>query len=192
MSVEQTTQLIQLILNSVLMSVACALVLGGLTARHAAIGQQLQAENREDAGSEWPGMTVPGVTQLPRGRSSRKQLHRLRYRYQIARYSVLSAYYALLFSGLSCFALVIRGLLDWNALIPVSLGFFVVGVATLLVAVSLTLIDWHLSDRALLDEVQKLLTFGHDTSFLPVRSRSRSSGHGSNPKHRDRSKIRVS
>jgi hypothetical protein len=192
MSVEQTTQLIQLILNSVLMSVACALVLGGLTARHAAIGQQLQAGNREDAGSEGSGMTMTGATQLPRGRFSRKQLHRLRYRYQIARYSVLSAYYALLFSGLSCFALVVRGLLDWNVLIPVSLGFFVGGVATLLVAVSLTLIDWHLSDRALLDEVQKLLTFGQDTAFIPVRSRYRTGGNESDPKRRDRSKVRVS
>lgn len=192
MSVEQTTQLIQLILNSVLMSVACALVLGGLTARHAALGQQLQALNRAEPDSGLEGLG--GTTQLPRSRPSRKQLLRFRYRYQISRYSVLSAYYALLFSGLSCLSLVLRGIVEWNSLIPVALGLFVIGIATLLVAVGLTLIDWHLSDRALLDEAQKFLSFGNDDygTWTRKKSRARTGLQSSTLSRRDRQKARVS
>lgn len=189
MSVEQTTQLIQLILNSVLMSVACALVLGGLTARHAAIGQQIQHrrwEGQDSAELSSLGMVTPG-----RQRQSRKQRQQLRYRYQLARYSVLSAYYALLFSGLSCFILVIRGMVDWNLLIPVSLGFFVIGVATLLVAVGLTLIDWHLGDRSLLEETHKLLSFGQDAPLVPVQPRQRAMPVPAGQR-RERANIRVS
>ncbi len=141
MSVEQTTQLIQLILNSVLMSVACALMLSSVTARHAAIGDRLE-ESRQDERLN---------TNLDRTRHSplsRRQLRRLQQRYSISRYSVLTAYYALLFSTLSCFALAVRGILDWNWLISVALGIFVFGTAALLVSVGLMLIEIHLSDSA--------------------------------------------
>ncbi|MEX0269859.1 DUF2721 domain-containing protein [Leptolyngbyaceae cyanobacterium UHCC 1019] len=139
MSVEQTTQLIQLILNSVLMSVACAVVLCGLTERHAAIGDRLEDIQPEDR----LNTTLDIIRNHP---IRRRQLRRLQQRYSISRYSVLTAYYALLFSGLSCFALALRGILDWNWLISVALGVFVFGIAALLVAIGLTLIEIHLSD----------------------------------------------
>lgn len=169
MSVEQTTQLIQLILNSVLMSVACALVLGGLTTRHAAIRHQLQSVSRSDYSQEIDNWIVRPLTELSRSHiyQIRHQLKRLRYRYQISRYSVLSAYYALLFAALSCFTLVLRGLIQWNGLIPIALGLFVLSVATLLVSIGLTLVDWHLSDRALLEEVHKLLGGGNTNYAAP-------------------------
>lgn len=158
MSVEQTTQLIQLILNSVLMSVACALVLSGLTVRYAAIGDRLE-ENHPD---NQPNTHLD----LARNHSmTRRQLRRLQQRYSLSRHSILTAYYALLFSGLSCFALALRGILDWNWLISVALGVFVLGIASLLVAVGLTLLEMHLSDsakqiphenRPLLDEASHL------------------------------------
>ncbi|MDX2240945.1 MAG: DUF2721 domain-containing protein [Leptolyngbyaceae cyanobacterium bins.302] len=162
MSVEQTTQLIQLILNSVLMSVACALVLGGLTTRHAKIHQQLHNINQPEFSSEIEGWQSKRGSHLHRSQISqvRNRIKRLRYRYQISRYSVLSGYYALLFAIVSCFALVLRGIMNWNGLIPIALGLFVISIATLLVSIGLTLVDWHLSDRALLEEVQQLLSFG--------------------------------
>lgn len=141
MSVEQTTQLIQLILNSVLMSVACALVLSGLTVRHATIGDRLE-ESRQDEPLN-ANLDLTRDHPMPR-----RQLRRLQQRYSISRYSVLTAYYALLFSTLSCFALAVRGILDWNWLISIALGIFVLGTAALLVAVGLTLIEIHLSDSA--------------------------------------------
>lgn len=139
MSVEQTTQLIQLILNSVLLSIVCALVLGGLTVRHDAIGDRLE-EGRQDERLK----TDLDLTRNPA--LIRRQLRHLQQRHSISRYSVLTAYYALFFSTLSCFALALRGILDWNWLISVALGIFVFGIAALLVAVGLTLIEIHLSD----------------------------------------------
>ena len=171
MSVEQTTQLIQLILNSVLMSVVCALALSGLTVRHAAISDRLE-ESRQDE--------LLTNLDLARNHSmSRRQLRRLQQRYSISRYSVLTAYYALFFSGLSCFALALRGILDWNWLISVALGVFVFGIASLLVAVGLTLLEIHLSDfakqishgnRPLLDEASHLWRWGKQPR---LRSNSR-------------------
>jgi len=175
MSVEQTTQLIQLILNSVLMSVACALVLGGLTARHAGISQQLQTIQRPEQDLN-PEIGQPDSLLMFRERVTylRGQRRRLRYRQQILRYSVLSAYYALFLSVLSCLVLVLRGIMDWNGLIPIALGMFVIGVATLLVAVGLTLIDWHLSDRPLIEETRTLLSFGMDEHFTQKGQKPRS------------------
>ncbi|MBF2028151.1 MAG: DUF2721 domain-containing protein [Oscillatoriales cyanobacterium C42_A2020_001] len=185
MSVEQTTQLIQLILNSVLMSVACALVLGGLTARHSAIAEQIQTmRHNED-------YTTLDLTRSRRGQS-RSQLRRLQYRYTISRYSVLAAYYALLFSIFSCFTLTVRGMINWNGLIPVALVLFVVGVATLLVSVGLTLVDWHLSDRPMLDEARRLLSLGNDERLARLRQKFHHSG--SSPQstlNRNRQKMRV-
>ena len=146
MSVEQTTQLIQLILNSVLMSVACALVLSGLTVRYAMIGDRLEDSRQDERLNTNFDLTRHHAM-------TKRQLRRLQQRYSISRYSVLTAYYALLFSTLSCFALAVRGILDWNWLISVALGIFVFGIAALLVAVGLTLIEIHLSGRPLLDEV---------------------------------------
>jgi Flp pilus assembly protein TadB len=143
MSVEQTTQLIQLILNSVLMSVACALVLGALTLRHSTISDRLETLSRQDDRVQTDRDRAPSHPML-----ARKQFRRLQQRHIISRYSVLTAYYALLFSALSCFALAVRGILDWNWLISFALGIFVFGIAALLVAVVLTLLEIHLSDFA--------------------------------------------
>lgn len=184
MSVEQTTQLIQLILNSVLMSVACALVLGGLTARHSAIAEQIQAMRQSEDG------TVLDVVRSRR--QGRSQLRRLQYRYTISRYSVLVAYYALLFSIFSCFTLTVRGMINWNGLIPIALVLFVVGVATLLVSVGLTLVDWHLSDRPMLDEARRLLSLGSEERLSRLRQKFHHSGSSPQPAlNRNRQKMRV-
>ncbi len=181
MSVEQTTQLIQLILNSVLMSVACALLLGGLTAHHAAIAHQLQLLTQrglDGTDSRWRSESALDLSGNPSGNPSgnlRRQLQLAQYRYRLSRYSVLSAYYALLFAIISCFALTIRGMLDWNWLIPFALALFVLGVSTLLVAVGLTLIDFHLSGNPLLDEARRLLSLGRDNSLVRFQRRSRRS-----------------
>lgn len=167
MSVEQTTQLIQLMLNSVLMGVVCALVLGGLTARHSALSEEIQVLNQ--AGTQ--DVNLDGVrSQVLQQRQQRRYFHT---RYQILGYSVLTAYYALLFSILSGFLLALRGLLGWDWLIPAALVLFAIGISTLLVAVGLTLIEWHLSNHPLLDEVGSLLSGGRTGRYSRSRLGSR-------------------
>ncbi len=169
MSVEQTTQLIQLILNSVLMGVVCALVLGGLTARHQALSEDIQALHQADTqDTQGDGLR----SQVWQQRQQRRYFHT---RYRIIGYSVLTAYYALFFSILSSLLLASRGLLGWDWLIPIALILFALGISTLLVAVSLTLIEWHLSNRPLLDEASNLLSMGRTERQLRSRPSSRRS-----------------
>lgn len=181
MSVEQTTQLIQLILNSVLMSVACALVLGGLTARHSTFSAHLQSLNR--LGSDAASHHAPySSADLLRGRAyNRTQLRRFQSRYQLSRYSVMAAYYALFFSVLSCFSLALRGLLQWNSLITVAMGLFVLGITVLLLAIGFTLIDLHLGDFSMGEEVKRLLQAEDDSALSPIHSRSRMGRNSQNP-----------
>ncbi|GAB4339275.1 MAG: hypothetical protein OHK0047_29970 [Leptolyngbyaceae cyanobacterium] len=153
MSVEQTTQLIQLMLNSMLMGVVCALVLGGLTARHSTLSEEIQA--LQQAGVQETNR------EAVRSQVSRRQQRYFHTRYRIMGYGVMMAYYALLFSILSGFLLALRGLFGWDWLVPVALALFAIGISTLLVAVGLTLIEWHLSNRPLLDEAGNLLSMGH-------------------------------
>jgi hypothetical protein len=163
MSVEQTTQLIQLILNSVLMGVVCALVLGGLTARHASLGDEINAFNQSRDQDKGPEDRHQVVYQ-------RQQRRSLYNRYRLSRYSVLTAYYALLFAIFSGLMLALRGMLEWDWLIPVALSLFAVGISTLLVSVGLTLVEWHFSNRPLLDEAAHLLSMGRIEK--QVRSRT--------------------
>lgn len=163
MSVEQTTQLIQLMLNSVLMGVVCALVLGGLTTRHGALSEEIQALYQAD--NQEANLDGIRSQALPQ-RQQRRYLHT---RYRIMGYSVLTAYYALLFSILSGFLLALRGLLGWDWLIPVALVLFAIGISTLLVSVGLTLIEWHLSNRPLLDEAGNLLGMGRTERYARSR-----------------------
>jgi hypothetical protein len=187
MSVEQTTQLIQLILNSVLMSVACALVLGGLAARYAAIGGQLQVLNQildplnlsrfgcdrldGDIGARESTFLSNGASHI----QSRKYFRRLQQAYRMTRNSLIVAYYSLFFSVSSCFVLAFRGMVDWNWLIPAALILFVLCVATLLVSIGLVLIDLHSSDRPLLEEISKLVGGGSRETDSRSRLRSRPS-----------------
>lgn len=160
MGVEQTTQLIQLILNSVLISVVCALTLAGVMARHGAVGSQLQALTRHQAelwDQGWDEQAL-GV---------RKALRSLQQRYQVSRYSLLAMHYAFTLALLSTFMLALRTIVIGDWLIPLAMGCFVLGVAVLLLGFGLLLIDLHLSDRPLLEESRTLLGAVDGTSRLP-------------------------
>jgi hypothetical protein len=168
MSVEQTTQLIQLMLNSVLMGVVCALVLGGLTARHTTLSEEIQALQQASA-QETNGDEVRSQV------LQRRQQRYFHTRYRIMGYSVMMAYYALFFSILSGFLLALRALFGWDWLIPVALVLFAIGISTLLVAVGLTLVEWHLSNRPLLDEAGTLFSMGRMERYSRSRPVSRRS-----------------
>lgn len=169
MSVEQTTQLIQLLLNSVVMGVVCALVVGAVTARHHVLSEEIQALSQASTQEVNPVGIRAQVLQ------QRRQQRFLHTRYRIVGYSVLTAYYALLFSMLSGFLLALRGLFGADWLIPIALVLFAIGISTLLVTVGLTLIEWHLSHRLLLDEAGNLLSGGRTERYSRSRPGSRHS-----------------
>jgi hypothetical protein len=176
MSVEQTTQLIQLILNSVLMTVACALALSRLGTRHTSIEEKLQTANQWytsllETGKEVRVADGSASFREVRLFQAKKSLRRLQRRYTVTHYSLLATHYALLFSIGSIFTMTLRALINADWLIVAALGLFVVGVACLLLGIGLTLIDLHSSDLHLLEEVQGMLTT--DRTAVQPRSNSR-------------------
>ena len=202
MSVEQTTQLIQLILNSVLMMVACALLLSRIMLRQTALEESLQAANRQCV--ELLGL---GQERLSEGKGSdrltsrllqaKKQLRQLQHRYKVMRYSVLANAYALMCAIASTLSLALRTVINLEWLVPISLGVFVFGVTLLLLGVCLMLIDLHTADRALWDEITSLLTGGRPDDKLRADWQQRSKVaerfmRGQTPSLRPSSKARVS
>ncbi|MEO0457020.1 MAG: hypothetical protein AAF152_10645 [Cyanobacteria bacterium P01_A01_bin.114] len=140
MSIEQTNQLILLILNSVLMVFLSTLLLGGAWFRQAALGQQLDSLRR--TGQE--RLHAPGgEAQL---KSWRRQRHRARRQYRLAHSGMLLLYCALLMFLISLFALAVRTLILADWLVPMALGVFVCGIAGLLTGASLVLGDVYQSN----------------------------------------------
>jgi small-conductance mechanosensitive channel len=161
MDVAQTTQLIYLMLNSVLMMNACALLLAGLLSRQTVVRDRVQSVSREFIASI-PLGAVPrnGKTvalKEPRQFLLKKQLRQMHQRLRAASNSVLAVSYALLLFVASTLMLALRALVNLNGLIPIALGLFSVGVGILLMGIVLMLYDLHMSDRSLWQEVKELL-----------------------------------
>ncbi|NJN86432.1 MAG: DUF2721 domain-containing protein [Leptolyngbyaceae cyanobacterium SL_7_1] len=165
MGVDQTSQLIQLLLNSILMIVACIILITGLSMRHSLISQELYSWHRaylelsksEDGQSltEW----FPWVPTTLGERSMgavltrlKTHAHQLRQRRKAMHTTLLLLYYALATFVASTFTLALRTMVEWNGLIQVAIGFFVVGLVMLWGGVGLVLWDIHRSRSSLWDE----------------------------------------
>lgn len=160
MNVEQTTQLIQLILNSLLMTVACSIVLGRAWVRYTDLEKRLYSLRSlyvERSGPTW----VEQHLQV------RKQVRHWLHRSLLSYASLLTAYYALLLAVASTFTLALRGLINFPWLIPASIVLFLLALGGLLLAIGLTLLDLHLSRRPLRQEVLTMVSGGSSLSSLP-------------------------
>jgi hypothetical protein len=156
MTVEQTSQLIQLILNSVLMVTACVIVLGVLLVRHTAVNNRLQQMNQEYFQLLSNAVALRGARLL----QIKAQLQHLRQRYRVSHHSLLSVYYALILLVVNTFLLALRTMVNWQGLITISLVFFTLGVGILLLSVGWALLDFRKSQRSLWQEVNWVLTLG--------------------------------
>ncbi|HEY9647075.1 MAG TPA: DUF2721 domain-containing protein [Chroococcidiopsis sp.] len=149
MAIEQTSQLIQLIMNSVLMAIACVILLSGLLVRHNTLGEGLRHLGQRYA----DGLSQADPIRGERLSELREQLYQLRYRHRAAHVSVMVVYYALWSFVGSTFALALRTLLPWNGLISLALLLFLGGAGILVIGVGLTLVDFHRARRSLSDEL---------------------------------------
>lgn len=126
MSVAQTTQLIQLILNTCLL-MAVAVAWWGITwLRHGAIANQLARARRQASRGD---VATP--------------LRSLQRQYQLGRMSVGIMHYVLLGGGGSLLALSLRTLLGIDWLITLSMLLFAAAVGGILLSVSLTLLEFY-------------------------------------------------
>lgn len=150
MSVEQTTQLIQLILNSILMAIACVGILSGLLVRYTAINTQLRQANQAyfDLWCSSHVLRSRRLVQL------KKQIYQLRQAYKLAHLGLLILQYALFCTAMSTLLLTLRTLCAWSWLIPSSLFFFVVALTILLLGIAVTCLDFWISNRSLGDEIR--------------------------------------
>ncbi|MBW4525875.1 MAG: DUF2721 domain-containing protein [Phormidium tanganyikae FI6-MK23] len=151
MSIDDTTQLIQLILNSVLMLLACAFVLGGLLLRRSVIENRLQITNVEYFQS------LDRFDQSNRLLMLQKQIRYLQQRVKSANNGILVMYYAFILFVSSTFALAIRTVFSAEWLVTGSMALFVAGTAILLFSVAIVLVDLHQSDRPFWQEMRDIL-----------------------------------
>ena len=140
MSIEQTNQLILLILNSVLMTLLSAVLLGGTWLRqHALFNRLSQVRSRYHRLTN-PAETFPHLEahELKKTREHRQQLT---YQYHWSRVGLLALHVSLLVFGASVFALALRSLISFDAFISSALFLFMIGVACLLIGTGCLLID---------------------------------------------------
>jgi Protein of unknown function (DUF2721) len=166
MDIEQTTQLIQLILNSILMVNVCVLLLIGLMPRQTGLNQRLQTIGREYAELLHDTPLARSID-LPTGRNHRqlhlkKQLRQLQQRYKTAQSVVVLTCSALLLFTASTLLLALRTIVNGLWLIPGSLGLFCMGIAILLLSIIVTLIDLNATERSLWQELKEWLGIGSE------------------------------
>ncbi|MBD0337148.1 MAG: hypothetical protein ICV62_16795 [Cyanobacteria bacterium Co-bin13] len=137
-TVEQTTQLIQLILNSALMMAIALAWWGVVWLRHSAIAAQLQAHQRRMA--QLRGVEGQSIEQIAHLRQLRLQIQA---RYRLTRHSALVMHAVLLALVGSVFSLALRTLMGGNWLIPLALVLFVLGIGGLLLSVGLALLEFY-------------------------------------------------
>lgn len=152
MSIDDTTQLIQLILNSVLMLLACAFVLGGLLLRRSVIENRLQITNVEYF------QILDRLAQPNRLAMLQKQLRYLQQRVKTANNGILVMYYALMLFVTSTLLLAVRTVVNANWLVTASMALFVCGIAVLLFSVAIVVLDLHQSDRPFWQEMRDILS----------------------------------
>lgn len=150
MTVEQTSQLIQLILNSALMVVVCGLVLLGMLVRQGTLQQQLHWVNREYREQ----LMGTAILQGDRFQYLKNQQQELRRHYRQAQAGILIAYSALLLLLMSSFMLALRTLWNQDWLIPASMVMFGVGNGVLVLSVGMAIFEIRSASNSLLGELR--------------------------------------
>jgi len=160
MSIEQTSQLILLILNSVLMTLLSAFLLGGAWLRQNTLLRQIRqarshyrylTRQEKSASASTTASAAPSAIALalPRKivsahqlKQVREQRQRLNYQYQWSRVGLLTLHVAVLIFSASLFVLALRSLLAFDGLIPAALLLFTIGTAGLLAGTGCVLVDF--------------------------------------------------
>ncbi|MEM9908621.1 MAG: DUF3301 domain-containing protein, partial [Cyanobacteria bacterium P01_D01_bin.44] len=144
MSIEQTNQLILLILNSVLMVLLSTLLVGGAWLRQASLAQELDALKRACRDRNYTFLnTSVKETQV---KSLRRQRHQAQRQYRLAYSGLLLLYGSLVMFLINLLALALRTLVLADWLVPIALGLFIGGIAGLLAGAGLVLGDVYQSN----------------------------------------------
>lgn len=141
MSVEQTHQLIQLILNALILCMLCLGVVAVTSVRVQLVVSQLQV--LQEALHSEERLTYPShVTYLAQKRRS------LRRRYRLERLGQVTSHHAFFLAVLSALVVSMRSLVNWDGLINSSLIGFVISLGLLLGSVFCVLLALHQTSSA--------------------------------------------
>ena len=143
MSVEQSSQLILLIMNSALMMLLSAALLGGIWLKQNALLQQLQQTSLRY--QQMVRDSQSAIENQQRVQTSLKKLRndrtRLTHQYTWSRLSLIVLNAVLLIFGLSLFLLALRSLLAVDSLISSALFLFTLGSVGLFASMSCLFVD---------------------------------------------------
>lgn len=151
MTVQQTSQLIQLILNSVLMVNASAIVLAILMLRYGMVHNQLRSLNQtyiaelEQEDSWWSKHLL----------RVNRQLRLLQQRYRSTVTSVFIVQSAVVTFATSTLLLTLRTILSIDWLITGSLWLFIIGIVVLLAGVAIAFLDIYHTGRLLREDISR-------------------------------------
>lgn len=156
MNVEQTGQLIQLILNSLLLVTTCVIVLSSLLMRYSSIVHRFRAAQQEYF------KLLQGAEQFrgDRLKQLHSQLRALRQHYRLTHLSVLIAHYALLFCVASTLVMAFRAFIPVDGLIHLALALFVIGITILMISIGVTLFDLYRANQSVWQEMNWALSLG--------------------------------
>lgn len=150
MSIEQTNQLILLILNSVLTTLLSAALLGGAWLRQNMLAQQLgQVRRHYQQMTHRPATATAEAASAELDKDQRRadlkrvrdQRQRLSNQYFWSHIGTLILHMALLVFSVSLFTLALRSLFSFDGLISIALVLFTLGTAGLLAGSGCILID---------------------------------------------------
>ena len=178
MDIEQTSQLLQLILNSVLMLSTCVVIWGVLVGRHMATHNRLRGLNQE----YFQLLNHAVMLRGDRLHQIRGQLQQFRQRYQLTHLSLLTIYAALLLLGINVFAIALRTLVNWQWLIAGSLVLFAIGTVAMILSTALALLEACQSRQSVLEEMSWVLGLGDNAIDAKV-SKSQSKPQGRSPRN---------
>lgn len=137
MSIAQTSQLLQLVLNSAVMMVIALMWWGVAVFRLNLVSNDMQRLRRQYRRTRAEDGHTHLLLRL------RQHRHDLMVRHRLSRHSVLIMHYVLLSLMGSLFLLALRALVNTNLLITAALFLFVLGAAGILLSVALALMEFY-------------------------------------------------
>lgn len=155
MNVEMTTRIIQLILAPVVMITSCALVLGGLLGRYAAVNDRLRTMARERLDLLRPTADAQPF-QAERLKEIDLQIPDLLSRHTLLHHAALTTYCAVLLFIVSMFVIAFAALSDSAWIATTVLLLFLGGTAALFLGVLIAVVEVWSSHRAVQFEIRRV------------------------------------
>jgi hypothetical protein len=158
MTAETVSRTIQFIIAPAVMISACAIILGGVLSRYAAINDRLRAlaKERMDMVRVMHAQTVDMLTK-ERLSQIDVQLPDLLRRHKLIHDAVFVLYCAMLTYILTMLVIALAAQLDSAWIATMALGIFLVGTTVLAGSIFLTILEVRISQRAVSFEVRQIL-----------------------------------